>query len=219
MTPQIEQALAMIHPQMAISLGGGRHMQQLADAIVASALANIRVNSPSELTLAYCQQIGLAVSPALAHYDIAFDGCDGCDAQFNLLKSNGGIFTYERLVAQASQAYVILTSADKVTPVLAATIPLTVEAIDAAAPAVAAVAGHYGCTWQRRAATTYMGYTRTRDGNGLYDLTASNWRNIDTIAAALTAIPGVVATSYCPQLATTVLSEAADGSVVAMNRG
>ena len=212
MTEQIAAALALIQPHQVVSLGGGRHMQALADGIVARVLPGIQICSPSEVTLAYCQILGLPTTTQIAS-DIAFDGCDSADKDLNLLKSNGGIHFYEKLHAQASHAYVILTAQKNVNAQLNAAVPLTLEVVSAASEQVMASAKLLGLQAKRRVATTYMGYTRTRDGNELIDCTMAEWTDIAKVDHLLASLPGVVATSYFAHLATLLLIETPDGQV------
>lgn len=218
MTKQIETALNLLHANMAISLGGGRHMQSLATAIRHSQLTNIRICSPAEPTITYCEQIGLTVERSLVTTAIAFDGCDCVDANLNLLKSNGGIHTDEKRHALLADQFVILTSASRVHKELAPTVPLTIEAFASAAPLIQQITRRYNLRLTQRVATNYLGYTRTRAGHCLFDCFASNWQSIRLIAQQLECLPGVIATSYFHQLATTVLVETATGQVQVLRK-
>lgn len=207
MTAQLDAALALIQPHTAISVGGGRHMQQLLEAIHTRKLA-VQLASPSAQTRAYGAGLGLAVAASLPHYALAFDGCDSVDHELNLLKSNGGIFTYEQLAAANADQYVILVAAAKYTPQLDARVPLTVECLAAAVPLVLRLA-----KGAPRAAATYMGATYTQDGNVLVDLTAASWAHLPALNQRLLALPGVVATSFCAHAASQLLLEGTDGRV------
>lgn len=218
MTAQIQQALALIQPGMTVSLGGGRHMQWLAEAIAHSTLTDLQLCSPSALTLADCRQLQLPICEQPVKIDLAFDGCDSVDQQFNLLKSNGGIHTDEHLFAQLAEQYVILTETAKVTPRLNPQVPLTVEVLPAAAPALLAHAAHLGLTAQVRVAANYQGYVYTRAGNVLVDCQAMNWDNLAGLNAMLLQYTGVVATSYFPQAATMVLAETDNGEVQVLRK-
>ena len=82
-----ELALSKIKPKMTISLGGGSTVFKLAQAIAQHNL-NITLYSPSELTCFKCKELGLELLPSTAatKIDIAFDGCDSIDKNFNVLK-------------------------------------------------------------------------------------------------------------------------------------
>ena len=212
MTEQIYAALAMIAPNMTISLGGGRHMLVLAEALAATHPA-VTVCSPSEATEHACRELGLTVDQAATNIDIAFDGCDSVDSQLRLLKSNGAIFTDEKRNAMLAKQVVILLGVAHYQAVLDSKTPLTVETIDASLPLVLATGNKFGLRKQLRKASNYMGATRTRNGNLLVDLFAFDWQNIDQIDHALTALPGVLATSLFVDIATKLLIENLDGTL------
>lgn len=90
---------------------------------------------------------------------------------------------------------------------------MTLEVVSAASEQVMASAKLLGLQAKRRMATTYMGYTRTRDGNELIDCTMAEWTDIAKVDHLLASLPGVVATSYFAHLATLLLIETPDGQV------
>lgn len=218
MSKQIEAALAMIKPGMTVSLGGGSHVASLADAMRAANFAGT-VISPSELTRAYCRQIGLQVSDELRACDLAFDGCDGIDAEFNLLKSNGGIFVDERAYAEHASQYVIMAPLAKYGETFNADVPLTVAVKPKRAAAVLASIEGQGLGAELRVAVNYMGYVRTNHGDLLIDVHSSDWRNIAGVDKQLRALTGVVDTSYLRAAADVLIAEEEDGQVQILRKG
>lgn len=218
MTKQIQAALAMIESGMAISLGGGNHIKQLAQAIAASSLTDLRICSPSEATVATCRELGLTVDLDLTATDIAFDGCDQVTKGFDALKSGGAIFTYEKRNAMLSQQFVLLVGADRYVPDFNGQVPLTIEALDAAIPLVQQVAAQFHTTAKVREASNYMGFTRTRDGNKVIDLQLPPETKGHDFAQRLESLPGVVATSLFEGLVTTILLETTDGNIQRIER-
>lgn len=218
MSKQIQTALAMIKSSMAISLGGGTHIKQLAQAIAASSLTDLRICSPSEATVATCRELGLTVDLDLTATDIAFDGCDQVTKQFDALKSGGAIFTYEKHNAMLSQQFVLLVGTERYVSDFNGQVPLTIEALDAAIPLVQQVAAEFHTTAKVREASNYMGLTRTRDGHVVIDLPLSSAMNAHDLAERLEPLPGVVATSLFEHLVTTILLETADGDVQRIER-
>lgn len=219
MTPSIQQALRLIHPGMIVSLGGGRHMQALADALAQTPIPGIQLTSPSELTLAYCQQRNLPLAAVPTRIDMAFDGCDSADTNLNLLKSNGGIHTLEKNNAEMAAAYIILAPAERVTAQLAATVPLCLEVVPPCVSQVLRTAAQLGLRAKQRLADNYAGYVRTSLGNALIDCFAPDWDQIADLSTALSQTNGVVSTSYFSGLASLILAEAADGSVTQIKKG
>lgn len=218
MTQQIDLALARIKPHMAVSIGGGNHMKHLADAIYAADVPDLTLTTPSEETADYARQLGLTINDHPASIDLAFDGCDSADLHGNLLKSNGAIFTYEKRNAMLADQVIILTPASKLQDKLDNTVPLTVELLDAAEPLVRQLADNYQLTVSKRAAGNYMGFTRTRDGNVLIDLLGQDWHDLATIDAALSRLPGVVATSFFNRLADVIITESTNGTAQVMRK-
>lgn len=218
MSKQIQAALAMIESGMAISLGGGNHIKQLAQAIAASSLTDLRICSPSEATIATCRELGLTVDLGLTATDIAFDGCDQVTTHFEALKSGGAIFTYEKRNAMLSQQFVLLVGEERVVPEFDGQAPLTIEALDVAIPLVQQVASQFHTTPNLRQASNYMGFTRTRDGNVVIDLPLSAETKVHALAQRLENLPGVVATSLFEGLVTTILLETSDGDVQRLER-
>lgn len=95
-----QKALSKIKPNMSISLGGGSNVLNLAKDLCQAHISNLTLYSPSEITQAKCKQFGLKVLPFIEnspHLDLAFDGCDSIDKNFNALKSGGGIHLFEKL--------------------------------------------------------------------------------------------------------------------------
>ena len=118
-------ALSKIKPKMTISLGGGSNVFKLAQAIAQHNL-DITLYSPSELTRFRCKELGLELLPSTAatKIDIAFDGCDSIDKNFNVLKSLGGIHLLEKQAAQLANQFILLLPSERIQPILNPKIPL-----------------------------------------------------------------------------------------------
>ena len=121
-------ALSKIKPKMTISLGGGSNVFKLAQAIAQHNL-DITLYSPSELTCFKCKELGLELLPSTAatKIDIAFDGCDSIDKNFNVLKSLGGIHLFEKQAAQLANQFILLLPSERRQSVLNPKIPLCIE--------------------------------------------------------------------------------------------
>lgn len=216
MNRQIEAALAMIRPDMAVSLGGGSHVAMLADAMRAAGYSGT-VISPSVQTRDYCRQIGLRVADSVAATDIAFDGCDGIAHDFSLLKSNGGIFTSERQYAAHTKKYVILAPITRWQAVLDSAIPLTLEVVPAASASVHDVLSEFGLTAVIRVDADNR-VVHTQSGNVLVDCYAESWASIEETDAQIRALEGIVDTSYLHAAADVLIAENADGDITVLRR-
>jgi len=200
----IESALEMIKPGMNVSFGGGRTVGRLIHALDAS---TINVSSPSEQTRKLCQELNIPVVPLeqVAKFDLAFDGCDSIDQNLNVLKSNGGIHTFERLYANKADRYVIMAPQERFTTELNPDVQLTLEVLEIAIPEVMAEVAKLGGQSEIRQSQDMAGMVRTPNGNGLVDCHFGKWSKIDSINNKLAMMTGVLGTSYFKDVVTDVL--------------
>lgn len=204
MPPIVKEALALIKPNMSISLGGGSNVSHLASALAAKPDLNLTIYTPSELTRNYCKSLGIRVTSnvGIKHIDLAFDGCDSLDTDLNALKSNGGIHLFEKTNAELADEYIILAPHQRVTKLLNPAVPLTLEIVDITSSAVLQRLEELNLKGSIRLAKDIAGYARTPLGNLLIDCYASDWHNISQVNAILAQLNGVVATSFFENLVT-----------------
>lgn len=197
----IEKALKMIEPNMIVSFGGGRTVGRLIKSIDTS---KISVASPSEQTRNLCQSLNIPVMPLeqINQFDLAFDGCDSLDSQLNVLKSNGGIHTFERLYANLAKRYIIMAPQTRYTEKLNPQVQLTLEVLDMAIPQVLDEVSMLGGNAETRQSQDMAGMVRT---NGLVDCHFDDWDNIDLINSRLSQMTGVLGTSYFKNVVTDAL--------------
>ena len=200
----IEKALKMIEPNMIVSFGGGRMVGRLIKSIDTS---KISVASPSEQTRNLCQSLNIPVMPLeqINQFDLAFDGCDSLDSQLNVLKSNGGIHTFERLYANRAKRYIIMAPQTRYTEKLNPQVQLTLEVLDMAIPQVLDEVSILGGNAETRQSQDMAGMVRTPNGNGLVDCHFDDWDNIDLINSRLSQMTGVLGTSYFKNVVTDAL--------------
>lgn len=200
----IETALTMIKPGMTVSFGGGRTVGRLIRALDVS---KIRVASPSEQTRKLCQELGIPMVPLeqVTKFDVAFDGCDSLDQNLNVLKSNGGIHTLERLYANLAERYIIMAPQERFTAQLNPQVQLTLEVLEEAIPQVLSMVKQLGGVAEVRQSQDMAGMVRTPNGNGLIDCHFDNWSEIDSINNVLSALAGVLGTSYFKDVVTDAL--------------
>lgn len=200
----IETASKMIEPNMTVSFGGGRTVSRLIKTIDTS---KISVASPSEQTRNLCQSLNIPIVPLeqVKQFDLAFDGCDSIDHQLNVLKSNGGIHTFERLYANLSKRYIIMAPEARFTEKLNPEVQLTLEVLDLAMPQLISEVETLGGKAEIRQSQDMAGMVRTPNGNGLIDCHFDNWENIDTIDSKLSQMTGVLGTSYFKNVVTDTL--------------
>lgn len=191
----IEQAKSLIKPQMSVSFGGGRTVGRLIKAVKG---LDIKVSSPSEMTRQLCLELNIPVVPLeqVKKFDLAFDGCDSIDSNLNVLKSNGGIHTLEKLYGNLADRYIILAPESRQTEELDAKIPLCLEVLDLAIPQVVNEVEKLNGQIKIRQSSDIAGMVRTVNGNSLVDCYFDNWQSIAEINDKLTKMTGVLGTSY-----------------------
>jgi ribose 5-phosphate isomerase A len=121
----------------------------------------------------------------IGELDIAIDGADEVDPDFNLTKGAGGAHTREKLVAQMSPRFIVVVDESKIVPRLGP-FGTPLEVLDFAPGVVAArvqALGAHDLTTRDR---------RSDNGNLLVDAHFGPIDDPDALGRALKAIPGIV---------------------------
>lgn len=130
-------------------------------------------------TLDECQEIAVTV-----------DGADEVDPQLRLIKGGGGAMLREKIVASATKQLVIVADASKQVPVLGK-FPLPVEVIRFAQVLVAKRIAALGADVRLRRNVDGTPYI-TDENNHILDCRFGEIRDVEGLAQALNAMPGVV---------------------------
>lgn len=215
MEKNLEKAISLIKPKMTISFGGGNTVNRLIKEVARQKL-DIKICTPSEVTKQTCHDLGLEVLDLdqVERIDFEFDGCDSLDEDLNVLKSNGGIHTFEKIYAQSADNYVILAPKERLRPQLNPDVFLCLEVVEAAMPQVCTSVTKLGGKAVIRQSSDIAGMVRTKLGNGLIDCTFDNWDQIDEINQHLSSFNGVVSTSYFHNLVTAALLSDGDQVII-----
>ncbi|NME19874.1 ribose-5-phosphate isomerase A [Lactobacillus johnsonii] len=204
-----QKALSKIKPNMSISLGGGSNVLNLAKDLCQAHISNLTLYSPSEITQAKCKQFGLKVLPFienLPHLDLAFDGCDSIDKNFNALKSGGGIHLFEKLAAENTEEYILLLPAERFRDELSPTIPLCLENV------INSIPEEYD--YKIRLGKAVASFARSPLGNILIDIYPhTSWNNIKKLNSFLLKQNGVVSSSYFEGIVTSIITETKNKAV------
>ncbi|CAG4909498.1 ribose 5-phosphate isomerase A [Acidithrix sp. C25] len=120
-----EAAAELVEEGMTVGLGTGSTVAYLLPALARRKL-EISCVATSLATFDVAREMGLRVQPftGIDHLDIAIDGADQVDPVGWLVKGGGGAHTREKIVAGASQRYVVIVSSNKLVDTLAVPIPL-----------------------------------------------------------------------------------------------
>ena len=107
-------AAGLVEDGMRVGIGSGTTVAALIPALAARAL-RIRCATTSDATAAAARAAGLAVEAfdGLADLDIAIDGADQIGPGPWLVKGGGRAHTREKIVAAASERFVVIASGEK----------------------------------------------------------------------------------------------------------
>lgn len=201
-----KQALNMIPDHSIIGLGGGSTIGYLTQYIAESNL-DVKIVTPSHKTALNCQKAGLNVVPTwlVDEVEIAFDGCDEVDYQFNALKSGGGIHTNEKIIASMAKRYVLLVDEEKVYPTLGFDHPVVLEVMKEAYSVVEKKVTALGGNFQPRIANNKDGVLISDHGNLLIDVTFDKNVDISSLSESLKHIYGIVDVSLVVGLVSDVI--------------
>jgi ribose 5-phosphate isomerase A len=194
------KALDLIHDGMIVGLGTGSTAAHFVKALGEKVKAGLKITgvatSDSAESLAIEAGIPLAGIDEVPHIDLTVDGADEADRAFRLIKGGGAAHLREKIVAKASRRMVAILDDSKLVDGLGR-FPLPVEIVRFACKttlrhiADAAVAAGCGGNFIRLRGGEAHPVT-TDNGNLIADLDCQSIPDPEALAAALSAIPGVV---------------------------
>ena len=130
-----ERAVELIEEGMILGLGTGstaRHvLHVIAERRKRGELQKIRGVPTSRATENLANELGIPLTTLNddAHLDLAIDGADEVDPDLNLIKGLGGALLWEKMVAQASERFVIVADESKIVERLCDHAPVPVEVV------------------------------------------------------------------------------------------
>ena len=201
-------AAAVVEDGMRIGLGTGSTVRFALEALGDTGF-DLTCVATSSSTEELAERVGLRlVAPDEAvRLDVTIDGADEVDAELNLTKGGGGALTREKIVAAMAERFIVVADRSKVVPLLGP-FGTPIEVLPFA-PAVVA----------DRLRTLGAASVERRDGltdNGgvLLDAHFGEIDDPTTLAAQLSAIPGVVEHGiFLADLVSSVVVADTDGSI------
>ena len=193
------KALEYVQPGMKLGLGSGSTAEIFVELLAVHASAKSLTCVPtSEKTAALARKLGLTLAELddTAPLDLTIDGADEADRDLNLIKGGGGMLLREKIVAAASHKMVVIADQSKLVARLGK-YPLPVEVVAfghkstaARLKAVLAAAGYSQAplTLRQRDGAVF----KTDSGNVIYDVAFGAIQDAPKLAAAVSAVPGVV---------------------------
>lgn len=120
-----EAAAALVDNGMLVGLGTGSTVAYLLPALAERRL-DVRCIATSPQTEEAARAIGLPLEPfdSVDRLDLTIDGADQVDPSGWLVKGGGAAHTREKVVAAASDRFVVIVSSDKLVEAIAPPVPL-----------------------------------------------------------------------------------------------
>jgi len=194
-----EAAIKEVKSDMILGLGSGSTaalmIKSLADEIRSGKLKNIRgvATSFQSEVLALQLDIPLIDFAAASQIDLAIDGADEVDPEFQLIKGGGACHVREKLVASKANKLLIVVDETKMVQNLNQSFPLPVEVLPNAWKHVQELISGMNGSSNLRMATKKAGPVVTDQGNLILDvLFDGGIKNPKEIELSINNIPGVL---------------------------
>lgn len=126
--------------------------------------------------------------------NLTVDGADQIDVELNAIKGGGGALLREKVVASASESYILVADETKMTEGLGEGCPLPVEVLPFALRPVLQRIGDLGAKAQARSGSGKVGPVVTDNGNVIIDADFGAIDDPRELETQLKAIPGVLET-------------------------
>jgi ribose 5-phosphate isomerase A len=189
-----QAAVELVEDGMTVGLGTGSTAAHVVKLLGVSLRGGLRIRAvPTSVRtgqLAVREGIPLVSFTEVASLDLAIDGADEVDSEFQLIKGGGGALLRERIVASASKRFVVIVDSTKRVPVLGR-FPLPVEVLQFAWPLVeknlAALGGKPRLRKDAQGAPML-----TDERNFILDCHFGQITRPAELAASIRALPGVV---------------------------
>lgn len=126
-------ALTYVQDGMRLGIGTGSTAEEFVRLLAVKVASGLRIIGvpTSERTAALCTELGvpLATLEDMPTLDLAIDGTDEIDHNFNLIKGGGGALLREKIVAAAAKLLIVIADQSKtVTSLGAFALPIEVNA-------------------------------------------------------------------------------------------
>jgi len=213
------RALDFVSDGMKLGLGSGSTAEAFVELLGARVRGGLKLFCvpTSERTAQLARSLGIVLGNLddLAPLDLAVDGADEADHQFNLIKGGGGALLREKIVAISSKRMIVVGDGSKLVKRLGR-FPLPVEVLEF---------GHATTAARIAAAVAALGYRKTAivlrkkdgavfktdSGNVIYDCAFGAIADAGALAATLSCVTGVVEHGLYVGIAKTLVIARAGG--------
>jgi len=213
------RAVEFVRPGMRLGLGTGSTAKHFVDLLAERVRGGLDVVAvpTSEATRAQAERLGITLTTLdeTPELDLTIDGADEIAPDLTLIKGGGGALLREKIVAAASAKMLVIADQSKWVAMLGRfPLPVEIAPFGAAATrrAVEAAAAAAGCPGPAPIRKAPNGHAFVTDG-GHWVLDAQLQRIPDpkTLAARLSAVPGVMEHGLFIGLAGTAIVAGPDG--------
>jgi len=207
------KALEFVQSGMKLGLGTGSTAEAFLDLLGPRVRGGLDVDcvATSERTAHKARALGIPLGEldALSPLDLTVDGADEADRDLNLIKGGGAALLREKIVAASSRAMIVIADETK----------LVARLGKYALPVEVAAFGHGATAARIKSASAALGYrnlsvvqrmrdgapVKTDSGNPVYDCAYGAITDARALAAALSAVPGIVEHGLFVGIATTLV--------------
>jgi ribose 5-phosphate isomerase A len=213
------RALDFVRDGMKLGLGTGSTAEAFLDVLAERIRGGLKVvgTPTSERTREKASALSIPVAEldSLAPLDLVIDGADEADHNLDLIKGGGGALLREKIVAASSARMIVIADETKLVRRLGA-FALPVEVVTfghrTTASRIAAVARALGYAQLSPRLRMKDGQAfRTDSGNVIYDCPFGEIADAPSLAAAISAITGVVEHGLFVGLASHLIIAGASG--------
>ena len=193
-----EAAAQHVESGTVIGLGTGstaKHLIQIVGAYLsAGRLTDIQGVPTSNQTSADAQEAGIPLTTLDDHptLELSIDGADLIDGSLNALKGGGGALLREKIVAAASEKYILIADERKIVEKLGTGFPLPIEVLPFSVTLVADRISKLGASVVHRSGQA--GPVVTDNGNFILDADFGPIDDPVMLERKLKSIPGVLET-------------------------
>ncbi len=214
------RAIEFVENGMRVGLGTGSTATAFVELLGERVASGLKVTGvpTSERTGALARRRGipLATIDEMPELDLTIDGADEYDPALRLIKGGGGALLREKIVATASRRMIVIADANKAVPELGR-FPLPVEVnrfgLSVTRLAVIREAERCGCQGEVRLRGDDQPFV-TDGGHLILDCRFGRIPDPETLAARLSAIPGVVEHGLFIGIANAVISAGPEGVTI-----
>jgi len=194
-----EKALKMVKDGMVLGLGSGSTVAKFIKLLgekIGYEFTEIYGVPSSYDTEILAREVGIKIVSLNDYFpDLAVDGADEVDRDFNLIKGGGGCHTREKIVDYSSGEFVVIVDYTKLVTRLGLRKPIPIEVLPFALRLVIRTLSRLGRAEIRRCKGGKLGPVVTDNGNFIVDLNYGRpIEDIEALDRELKSIPGVIET-------------------------